>query len=429
VSKAAARPPRELARHGRRGSWVKVFLPRGHAIVRVQWKVPGGRIKTESWPNTPENRLIALAWAEGKAASFLAAETVQRRNLTLLELWELYAEANFPHLRPRTKQLYRENFRRWAITWGWEFIAERTTLEMADEFRSTAKRMGLATSTIRKTIYDVKMVFAWGEQRELLQRNRLRMYRFKVAKEDRPVPVAEYRAGDFTAILGQLNPGRGEQWRGYVALGLCGLQGARQQAVLHLRYPEDVRLGHHQMTPDGLVWVPGEIVWRSQWDKLGKEWRQPLRFQAQILIELALEWRERQGRKTSWLFYPGSIKSRREVYSQQSLWAILKSAEERAGIEKVARRAGHSLRRMLAGDVAAETGDFMLGLQAIGDTDPRQAAAYLRTRTDRVLDAFDRLDAVRPALPSGPEHRATFGKPRPAPSDEPVPALTSEDDV
>lgn len=403
---------KKLARHGRRGSWVKVFLEKGHELVRVQWKTPGARIQTESWPNTKENVAVAKAWGEGKASSILRGDLDQpRERLTLERMWELYAEANFPHLRPRTQTLYAENFRRWALMWGWQFIAERTTLEMADEFRSAAKKLGLSTSTIRKTIYDVKMVFAWAETRELLGRNRLRMYRFKVAKEDRPKPIEEYRGDEFRRILSQLNPARPEQWRGYVALGLCGLQGARQNAVLHLRYPDDIRLGYHELTADGIVWVPGEVTWRSEWDKLGRTWKQPLRLQAQLLVEIAVEWRERAGYKGTWLLFPGSSKSSRDVYSQQSLWAILKGAERRAGIDAVVRRAGHSLRRMLAGDVAAETGDFMLGLQAIGDTDPRQAAAYIRARTDRIQDAFDQLDAASTDLPTGDARRSTFGVP------------------
>lgn len=431
----STKPRKVLARHGRRGAWVRVFLEKGHELVRVQWKTPGAGIGTESWPNTKENVAIAKAWAEGKASTVLRGDVdLPREKLTLARLWQLYAEANFPHLRPRTKALYQENFRRWALMWGWEFIAERTTLEMADEFRATAKKLGLATSTIRKTIYDVKMVFAWGEQRELLTRNRLRMYRFKVAKEDRPKPIDEYRAAEFRRILSQLNPARPEQWRGYVALGLCGLQGARQNAVLHINALEDIRLGYHVLGPTGFEWIPGEITWRSEWDKLGRTWKQPLRQQGQLLIEIALEWRERAAYKGPWLLFPGSSKSKRDTYSQQSLWAILKGAERRAGIDAVVRRAGHSLRRMLAGDVTAETGDFMLGLQTIGDTDPRQAAAYIRARTDRVQSAFDAIDAKSIDLPTGPAHRATFGRKRPA-SEPSAPAaeaagtttITSED--
>jgi integrase len=395
------KPRKQLAKHGRRGQWVKVFLETGHELVRVQWKEQHtpGISGTESWTNTKENRAIALAYAEGKASTMLRGPIQKHVELTLRQVWEAYATANFPHLRSRSQQLYQQNFRRWALTWGWEFLADRTTLEMADEFRAASAKLGLATSTIRKTIYDVKMVFAWAEQRELLQRNRLRLYRFKIAKEDRPKPVDEYRAEEFALILSELNPRRRNNWRAYVALVLCGLQGARQHSVLHLKL-DDIRLGYHATTPDGLVWIPGEITWQAEWDKTGVERKQPLRFQAQMLIELALEWHERDALNGPWLFPTASKKSKRATYSPQSLWAALVGAEARSGVPSIERRAAHGFRRMLAGDVHAETGDFMLALQAIGDTDPRMAVRYLRTRQDRVLDAFTRIDAGMGDLPA-----------------------------
>lgn len=406
----ASKKRKIIARHGKRGAWVKVILERGHELLRVQWKEESkpGISGTQSWPNTKENKAVALAWAEGKASQ-LTRGIVQRPRLTLRQVWELYATANFPALRERSQKLYLENFRRWAITWGWEFIAEDTTLEMADEFRATCAKLGLGISTTRKTIYDVKMVFAWAEGRELMQRNRLQRYRFKVAKEDRPTPIDEYRAVDFGKLLGQLDPRRGNNWRPYVTLGICGLQGARQHSVLHLAVA-DIRLGRHEITPDGPVWLNGELTWTARWDKTGTERKQPLRMATQILVEMALEWRERMAYTGPWLLPTGSKKSRRETYSPQSLWAALVGAEKRAGMTHVDRRAAHSLRRMLAGDVNAATGDFMLGLQAIGDSDPRMAARYIRTRQDRVESAFAQLDEGRADLPAANSLKGEISK-------------------
>jgi hypothetical protein len=58
-----------------------------------------------------------------------------------------------------------------------------------------------------------------------------------------------------------------------------------------------------------------------------------------------------------------------------------------------ARRAGHGLRRLLAGEVNALTGDAMLAMLSIGDRDIRQANRYLKKRDTRVRGAFDALDA------------------------------------
>jgi integrase len=402
------KPRKVIARHGRRGAWVKVILVKGHELVRVQWKEAhdSGISGTQSWPNTKENRATAKAYAEGLAERVTKGDVVRTPKFTNREIWDMFATANFPHLRPRSQKLYAENFRRWALVWGWEFIADNTTLEMADEFRAASMKIGLSTSTIRKTIYDVKMVYAWAEAREHMVRNKLRRYRFKVAKEDRPTPIEEYRSDEFAKILSQLSPYKRNGWRAYVVLGLCGFQGARQHAVLHLGV-DDVQLGQHVLTDLGFAWIPGKVTWRSRWDKTGTEREQPLRLHAQILIEIALEWRELNGYTGPWLFPTASRKSKRDTYSPQSLWAALVGAEARGGVRQVDRRAAHSLRRMLAGDVTAATGDFMLGLQAIGDNDPRMAARYIRTRQDRVLDAFARMDVDRADLPAA-ENRSVY---------------------
>jgi hypothetical protein len=38
------------------------------------------------------------------------------------------------------------------------------------------------------------------------------------------------------------------------------------------------------------------------------------------------------------------------------------------------------------------TGDFLLGLRAIGDRDPRRAAEYIQKRDDRLEEAFAQMD-------------------------------------
>lgn len=411
-----AKPRKDLAYHGRRGGpWVRVFVDRKLGLVRVQWKEKDrpGIAGTESWPDTEENRDMARGWAEGLFSKLsTGAGDVRPKAHTLQELWEKYVAAEFPHLRRRTQEIYTENFRLWATMWGWEFVAERTTLEMADEFRQAMTAQGYAINTIRKVIYDVKRVLAWAQGRELLLRNRLALYRFKVAKEDRPTPPPEYSADEWRRILAKLNPADGRQWRAWVGLTIAGAQGARQNAVVHLNALEDIQLGHVVVTPDGTVrWEMGTITWRAPWDKLGKEWTQPLRLGAQMAIEVALEWRERLGYAGPWLLPPGfAPKARRprkrpigdDPYSTQSLWAALQTAEERAGVPKRPRRAGHGGRRMLAGDVWESTGDALLALRAIGDSDPRMLERYVQQRDEPMRSAFQALDAQPAAAPVRP---------------------------
>lgn len=370
---------KQLARWGNRGGpWVKLFIQKPAGLVRVQWKESRqAGIETQSRPDTPENRAELRAWADGLWKRLQLGDVAAPEPLTLRDLWQRYSLAEFPHLRPRSRTLYHENYRRWAVMFGWEFVAERTTPEMADEFRAALSAQGLAITTIKKSIDDVKRVFSWAESRDLLQRNRLRLYRFKVAKEERPIPPAEYRGEEFEAILAQLAPTDGRQWRAWVALTLCAMQGARQNAVLHLTLDD----------------VDAErIHWRARWDKLGRDWVQPLRERSREAIRVALEWRERLAYTGPWLIPPGSSKNRSGPYSKQSLWAVLQRAEAAAKIPKQARRGAHGLRRMLAGDVAAATGDAFLGLRAIGDTDPRMATRYVQNRDDRMVAAFAKLD-------------------------------------
>jgi hypothetical protein len=54
----------------------------------------------------------------------------------------------------------------------------------------------------------VKLVYAWAERRELVARNRIALYGFKLAKEERRNEPAEYRVEDFERLLAQCPPSR-----------------------------------------------------------------------------------------------------------------------------------------------------------------------------------------------------------------------------
>jgi hypothetical protein len=390
---------RELARFGRRGEFVKVFLEAGHELVRVQWKVKGSpRLGTESWPNTAENRQTAIAWAEGKYGALAGGETERGELVTLLSLWTRFAESEFPHLRPKTQTLYREYIRLWLKMWGEDFPADRTTLEMVAKFRAWLGRVGIGVTMAARCIQTVKTLYAWGERHELITRNRVRLYRYKVAKEERPAGPTEYRTEEFERIIAALDPRLATQWRAWVALTLCGTQGTRENAVLHLGVA-DVTLGYAvvqsaQGTSPAVTWVAGELHWRPEWDKVGNDWTQPLRLRAQLAIEVALEWRERLGYDGPWLLPPHRDNSKRGTYSAQTLLYHLHQAETRAGITPQKGRGAHSLRRMVAGDIAELTGDPLVAMHSIGDSDLRMANRYLKKRNDRVAGAFEKADRV-----------------------------------
>ena len=124
---------------------------------------------------------------------------------------------------------------------------------------------------------------------------------------------------------------------------------------------------------------------------------QPLRQGTIAALTVARDHRAREEYAGPWIFPPVSAKSAQETYSQQSFWGAIRAAETRASIPHRRGRAAHGLRRLLAGEVNALTGDPVLALHAIGDTDVRQAQRYLKQREDRVRDAFAELDRVAAA--------------------------------
>lgn len=360
---------------GAKRSQVRGFTENG--LVRVQWRVRG-LVRSKSWPDSQANRRLARAFAEGVVLERNAPKEVTP--LTLRGMWEKYVAAEFPHLRPRTREIYTEYWRRWENMWGRDFPAEDTTIEMLRDMRTAMVKIPLSVATIRGTVKVVKMIYAWGQREKLLTKNELHLFRFKVAKEERTEGRAEFRQHEFNALLKALDPKNGLEWRPFVALSICAFQGVRQNAALHLRW-EDVDL------------EAGRIRWRPEWDKMGRDWSQPLRKGTIAALEVAAANRKDGN---PWVL-PSRVYSTGRIpltptYTAQSLWVALKSAEKRAGIKHVTGRGAHGLRRLLAGDVASLTGDPMLAMQAIGDTDVRQAERYVRKREDRITEVFTRLD-------------------------------------
>ena len=371
-----------LASYGPKNRTVRVFRER-KGLVRVSWY--DGRRFVKSWPDTSEGRAEAKAWAKGFAESREQYGAPVSVRLSLRALWERFAEGEFPHLRPRTQQLYREHWDKWELFLGREFMAEDAKLETVDSFRASLKRNGIGVTHTRKIVGTVKTVYAWGERRELLSRNRLASYRFKIAKEDRPTAPGEYSADELDRILAQMNYRRRDGWRPWVAVMLGGHQGTRSHAILHLRW-EDVDF------------TTGTITWRAQWDKTGKDWTQPMTNAAYSALLTAKWWAEKDGRR-DWVFY--SAHAGREFYRKDSLWLALTKAEKRAKISHQRGRGMHGFRRGVAGDVLAATRDAKLALDFIGDVDLRQATKYLKRREERLDEAVAILDQ-----PSRNRHQA-----------------------
>lgn len=365
---------------------VRVLVERGGELVRVQWYEDGIR-RVKSWPNSREGRAEAKAWARGSAETRTLGPRPTVLQLTLRELWERYIEAEFPHLRPKTQSIYRAHWSRWELFLGRDFTAEEARLGDVDHFRAALERQDYALSQIHKAISVVKTVYNWGQRRELVGMNRLALYRFKVAKDLRSEPPAEYTREERDAILNALRPDRHTEWRAWTSVAIAAYQGARMRAILHLQWRD-------------LDFERGEIAWRARWDKTGRERVQPMTDGARVALVVARQWRERDGYTGPWVFYTphrqrwDPADDERAAWTAQALWLALTKAERRGGVRHLPYRAMHGFRRAVAGDVLELTRDVKLALDWIGDVDLGMARRYLRPRDPRLEEAASAVDRL-----------------------------------
>jgi len=299
--------------------------------------------------------------------------------------WKLWLRQTyyqfFTHTAPRL------HWSRWELFLGRDFTAEEARLGNVDHFRAALERQDCALSQIHTAIGVVKTVYNWGQRRELLGMNRLALYRFKVAKDLRPEPPAEYAREERDAILQALRPDLHTEWRAWTAVAIAAYQGARMRAILHLQWRD-------------LDFKRGEIAWRARWDKTGRERVQPMTDGARVALVVSRQWRERDGYAGPWVFYTphrqrwNGADDERAAWTAQALWLALMKAERRARVRHLPYRAMHGFRRAIAGDVLELTRDLKLALDWIGDVDLGMARRYLRPRDPRLEEAATAVDRL-----------------------------------
>lgn len=381
---------KRIATYGKRGQLVRIDdVTEGG--VRKYEVITGSKANRSqvSFAGTPKGRTEATAYAEGYEAEARKPKTSDTpAPMTTRALWLAYREATFHALRPRSIQLYTENWRRWEQYFGAERMAESMTLTDATGFRARLEETGLATKTIQSAVEQARAVYNFAERAELITRNRWHQFRFKVAKDKRTQPRAEYKQAEFLAIWRQLDPTEAGQWRPYAVIGLLGLYGMRQTATLRLQWAD---VGADTLT------------FRAEWDKQGEEHVVPILPMTRELLAVARAWRERSGYAGPWLFSPARRGSTSDTYTIQSLWSALVEAEKRAGISPIALRAGHGFRRGLVGDLLEAGNDMDLALKAIGDRDLRMAKHYAIKRNSRIDKALTaRAESFTGATKGGP---------------------------
>lgn len=372
---------------GERGAMVRLFLDERNGIKRyvVQWGKKGSR-QQDSWPATKVGKAEAEAFFKGFTDEQQATADAPKR-LTVRELWTLYLAAEAEHLRPNTLRLYRAAWRTWEQYITEASIAEDLTIQQIHDYRKLLDSRALSTATVQDAIRNVRIVYNWGERNELLKTNKWHLFIYKVAKEKRTKPRAEFRADEFLAIWRALNPEWRGQWRSWVAVGLLGIYGNRQNEILNLRWS----------------WIVGDVVRIDpSVVKTGEESVLSLFPLTRAILDVAKRWREAEGYTGDYVLFPGQYAGRKRQstqphYSIQSLTDAIHLAEKRAGVEAIKWRAGHGFRRGLVGDLVDETGDITLALQAVGDRDLSMASHYRVRRNDKVDKAVqDRAGRLMP---------------------------------
>lgn len=365
-------PRKRLATTGHRGNLVRLFLDTNgrEKHYRVQWGPRGAR-QQESWPADARGKSEAEAFFKAFGET-MRQEASASEPLTVRGMWVAYLEAEADHLRPRSILLYSGSWRKWEQHVKPDAVAEQLDIRTIHDFRKRLDDQNLETATVKACIANVRIVYNWAERMELITRNRWHLFVHKVAKEKRTKPRAEFSSAEFVAIWKALNPKLRGQWRPWVAIGLLGIYGNRQNEILQLQW---------SWIDGDYVHIPGDVV------KTGEASTLKLFTLTKSILEVARRWAEAEGYTGPYVLFAGKGRSRtpkNPYYSIQSVTDHIHRAEARVGITAIKWRAGHGFRRGLVGDLADETGDVMFALQAIGDRDVRMASRYRVRRNDKV---------------------------------------------
>lgn len=402
---------------GRHGDRVRVLVDAGRDRVEVHYRDLEGVSRKRIFDNTKDGKLEARAWAETYHEERRTKPEAAVVRLTLVELWQRFAASPaYAHLRPKTKIAYGYRYARWQSYLGAKARPDDTTLATVDDVIQRATKAGMALNQIRQVINVARVIYRWGQLRKFVATNELSLYRWTQPKDAPVIEPDEYTPAEFAKLIVEFDPRDGRRWRAWGCLMLAGHHGQRANALIHLKW-DDI--------------LGDQIVWPAAFQKSGRELRQPLTWDAVAVLETARYWRAQSGYSGPWVFYAGGgnkslgavvtgnarhYRKKRATaedtpYTYQALWLALTKAEKRAKVEHKAYRALHGLRKMSAGNVADSTNDARLGMEWIGDSDPKMMKRYLKRRDDRMTRAADASGAVS----DGARKRSGRGRPRTSP--------------
>lgn len=370
--------------YGTHGRSVRVFIetfkdPARQELVRVEWR-EGGKRKTESLPNSKENRTRAKAFASGVAERLALKGTAHFEKVTMLQLGERYLLA---HPTPETWRVKtRTTFlSRWKVILAFmtrERLIDTVTPETLDQLREAMGKQDYAINQVVNHVQLLKSMYRFARSRKYFAENPIADYVMKLSRDMRRLQVPEWTEEECARILFELSPRAKRHWRAYVAIVLDAATGGRSNALLNLE-KRDIDL------------TARTIRWRPELDKLANDRPQPLARDAVRAIRIAYVWHRRIG-YTGPFIIPGDKRRQKKQtverpYSYQSLNQTMKNAAIRAGVTWVDYRAMHGFRRMVLNNVLAMTGNLTRAGQFIGDTDMRTLTrSYVRVRAEELRD-------------------------------------------
>lgn len=405
---------RELFRAGRHGDMVRAVLDTREDRAIVYYRDADGVEHKRKFAATKEGRAEAIAFAQGWHAE--RERMVQERKaanapaaITVRQLWDAFKASEFSDeagegLRKATQISYAQHFKRFELYVGKDRIAETVKVPELATMRKEERAEGRALNQTRQTMNVVRIVFRWGIEHELLAHSPLAVMRWKTRKDaQKPLAPDEYTTAEFEKILAAVDKDDTRQWRAWVFLMLVGHYGQRANAVLHLRWRD-------------IDTEADTITWPARYQKQGVDLVRPLLWEAWSALLVAKAQRERVATfrklkhhtnalaaaerldEADWVLFAERDKA--QPMSYQSMHYHLMKAEERAGVEPKPYRKAHGFRRMVVGNVIEATGDRMLGLEVVGDKDPKVLVSYDRRLKARVEQG---LAAVTTTGASGSE--------------------------
>lgn len=357
-----------LAEYGTRGNR-RILVVRDKSRERIYCEryINSKPIRKPTFALTREGERLAKLYAE----RWYLAPTNSKDPLSVRTIWDMFWESRCQTapedggLRPRTKQLYKERWARFELHAKPHTFADDVTLHTLDQLWNKLLKAGTAPNQIRAVITAVKVVFRWAESRELITRNRTHLYRAPGGSRFKAKEIPEYLPAEDDAIEQTCKPQDGKRWRFAVIWTLMGGHGFRTNALLRLKW-DDVDLER------------GTITMVEENDKTHQRVTRPLTWGAYSALLTAKYWREKLGHTEPWVFFAAQAR-RNGPWSYQAANLALRRAEIQAGVPHRKYRGFHGLRRTVAGNVRASTGDAAVAMQWIGD-DVRQATKYLKER-------------------------------------------------